>query len=76
MPVPAPELSKSERSPVPLTTARSRRPKAAVRTKAFTGTDQVAGEKFHTVDQVAEDLNVSPRTVRRWIERPWPGCWP
>ena len=25
--------------------------------------------KFYTVDQVAEDLNVSPRSVRRWIKR-------
>jgi excisionase family DNA binding protein len=24
--------------------------------------------KFHTVEQVAEALNVSPRTVRRWID--------
>ena len=69
MPVSAPELSKSERGPVPLTKARSRRRKAAVRTKALTGSDQVADEKFHTVDQFAEDLNVSPRTVRRWIQR-------
>jgi len=56
---------------VPSTTSRSRR-KAAVRTKAFSGADQQpnapADEKFYTVEQVAEDLNVSPRTVRRWIQ--------
>ncbi len=53
---------------VPSTTARSRRPS----TKAFGGADQQpnapADEKFYTVEQVAEDLNVSPRTVRRWIQ--------
>ena len=56
---------------VPSTTSRSRR-KAAVRTKAFSGADQQANapadEKFYTVEQVAEDFNVSPRTVRRWIQ--------
>jgi excisionase family DNA binding protein len=57
---------------VPSTTARSCRPKAAVRTKAFSGADQQANapayEKFYTIDQVAEDLNVSLRSVRRWIQ--------
>jgi excisionase family DNA binding protein len=66
MPASTSELSKSAQG-APSTTARSRRP----RTKAFSGADQQAnapaGEKFHTVEQVAEDLNVSPRTVRRWI---------
>ena len=72
MPVSTPELSKSEQGAVPSTTARSRRPKAAVRAKALRGADQQpnapADEKFYTVEQVAEDLNVSPRTVRRWIQ--------
>ena len=57
---------------VPSTTSRSRRPKAAVSTKPFSGADQQANapadEKFYTVEQVAEDLKVSPRTVRRWIQ--------
>ena len=65
------QLSKSEQGAVPSTTARSRRPKAAVRAKALRGADQQpnapADEKFYTVEQVAEDLNVSPRSVRRWI---------
>jgi excisionase family DNA binding protein len=68
MPVSTPELSKSEQGAVPSTTARSRRPKAAVLRGADQQPNAPADEKFHTVEQVAEGLNVSPRTVRRWIQ--------
>ena len=29
---------------------------------------QVVNEQYHTVEDVAEKLQVSPRTVRRWIK--------
>ena len=77
MPGSTPELSKSARGAVPSTTARSRRrPKAATASSGYThalSADQHANtpadEKFFTVDEVAEILNVCTRTVRRRIDR-------
>ena len=73
MPVSTPELSKSAPG-APSTTARSRRP----RTKAFSGADKQANapadEKFYTVEQVAEDLNVLPAlfAVGSRAKHSWP----
>jgi excisionase family DNA binding protein len=31
--------------------------------------EKTAGQKFFTVEQIAEAMQVHPRTVRRWIEK-------
>jgi excisionase family DNA binding protein len=77
MPGSTPELSKLAQGAVP-STARSRRPKAAVRTTASSGyahglsAEKHAGtppdERFFTIREVAERLDVATRTVRRWIK--------
>lgn len=77
MPGSTPEPSTSAGRGVP-STARSRRSKAAVRTKASSGyahglsAEKHAGtppdERFFTIREVAERLEVATRTVRRWIK--------